>query len=96
MGLPRSLTSRLDGGRRDHRDSPWSCDSPWRRLGLVTAVPGYASSITYHPSGLANAITHTNSVVVTYAEDPDAMARPRGCRWGSPSASFRRRPTCSG
>ena len=50
--------------------------SPTYTRGYLTAVPGYANAITYHPSGLVNAITHANGVVVTHAADPNAMARP--------------------
>ena len=50
--------------------------SPTYVRGYTTAVPGYASSITYHPSNLVDTITHTNGVTVTHGVDPDGMARP--------------------
>jgi hypothetical protein len=44
--------------------------------GRLTAIPGYAPSITYHPNGLVHQITHANGVVSTQANDPDDMRRP--------------------
>jgi hypothetical protein len=50
--------------------------SPAYTNGFLTAVPGYASAITYHPNGQVNAVTRGNTVVDTYAKDPYNMARP--------------------
>ena len=44
--------------------------------GLLTAVPGYASSITYHPNGLIAQVTHANGVADLQEKDPDDLARP--------------------
>ena len=44
--------------------------------GYLTAIPGYASEITYHPNGLVNEIWHTNGIRVTQEADPDGMTRP--------------------
>ncbi len=59
------------------------CNAPAARTvsftntnGRLTAVPGFASAITYHPNGLYNQITHANGVVVTQANDPNSMLRP--------------------
>lgn len=38
--------------------------------GFLTLVPGWASSITYHPNGMVNQVTHSNTVVDTQANDP--------------------------
>jgi RHS repeat-associated protein len=40
-------------------------------------VPGYASSITYHPNGQVNQVARTNGVTDTYYEDPYGLPRPR-------------------
>jgi RHS repeat-associated protein len=44
--------------------------------GLLAAVPGYASSLTYHPNGLVAQVTHTNGVLDLQEKDPNDMARP--------------------
>jgi len=44
--------------------------------GILTSVPGYASSITYHPNGMPDRITHTNSVTDFWGQDPNKMQRP--------------------
>lgn len=44
--------------------------------GLVTSMSGWATSVTYHPNGLVNQITHANGVVSTQANDPNQMRRP--------------------
>ena len=48
-----------------------------RSRGLLTAVPGFATAITYHANGLHNQITHANGVADTQTNDPFGMARPR-------------------
>lgn len=65
-----------------------TCGTPnpngdWPRLvnfgytnGFLTSVPGYASSITYHPSGLLNTISHQNGVVETTTADANVIGRP--------------------
>ena len=44
-----------------------------------------ASSITYHPNGLVNRISHTNGVTVTHGRDPRNMARPASITIAGPS-----------
>jgi hypothetical protein len=39
-------------------------------------VPGYASSIAYHPNGMVNTITHANGVTLTQGLDSNGMQRP--------------------
>ncbi|HVF58782.1 MAG TPA: RHS repeat-associated core domain-containing protein [Thermoanaerobaculia bacterium] len=51
--------------------------SSTRQRGLLTAVPGFATAITYHANGLYNQITHANGVVDTQTNDPFGMTRPR-------------------
>jgi RHS repeat-associated protein len=51
--------------------------SPSYTQGRLTAVPGWASAVSYHANGQVHQVTHANGVVDTYAQDPDAMARPR-------------------
>lgn len=45
--------------------------------GRVTSVPGWASSITYHPNGLMASVTHANGVSVTQTNDGWARPRPK-------------------
>jgi hypothetical protein len=45
--------------------------------GLLTSVPGYASSITYSTNGTLNVVTHANGVVDTVTPDDHRMARPK-------------------
>jgi hypothetical protein len=56
--------------------------------GLLTAVPGYASSITYHPNGLVNQVTHSNGVTDLQERDPADMARPARLRTSGASEDF--------
>ncbi len=58
--------------------------SPTYTNGFLTAVPGYSSSITYHPNGQVNQVTHVNTpgnaatwVTDTYAKDPYNLPRPQ-------------------
>lgn len=50
--------------------------SPTYADGLLTAVPGYATSISYHPNGSLNQVVHANGVTWTQGLDPDSMGRP--------------------
>ena len=50
--------------------------SPGYTNGFLTSVPGWASSISYHPNGMVNQVTHSNGIVDTQANDPDMMRRP--------------------
>jgi len=56
---------------------------PWPRTvtrtydrGFLTAVPGWASSITYHPNGMLDDVFHANGVLYYQHVDPDLMRRP--------------------
>jgi len=73
VGYPSCTFTRCTA---DGAESPRNVNSTYTR-GYLTAVGGYASLITYHPSSLLNTITHTNGVVVTHEADPNGMARPR-------------------
>lgn len=44
--------------------------------GWLTSVPGYATSIGYHPNGMVHQIAHANGVTYTQAADPSGMRRP--------------------
>lgn len=44
--------------------------------GLLTAVPGFATSISYHTNATVNQVQHANGVTWTHGLDPDQMARP--------------------
>ena len=46
------------------------------QLGYLTAVPGWASTITYHANGMLNEITHANGVIYQQGLDPHWMRRP--------------------
>jgi RHS repeat-associated protein len=65
--------------------------------GYLTSVPGYATSLSYHPNGLLNQIAHQNGVTTTQANDPNAMRRPAsisathpslGALWGTGSYAY--------
>ncbi len=51
--------------------------SPTYTNGFLTAVPGYSSSITYHPNGQVDQVVRTNGVTDTYFEDPNGLPRPQ-------------------
>ena len=58
--------------------------------GSLTAVPSFATSISYHSNTMVNAVTHANGVVDTYGADANAMQRPASItttyasqNWGS-------------
>jgi RHS repeat-associated protein len=44
--------------------------------GRLTSVPGFASSVSYHPNGMTNVVTHGNAVAVTQAKDSYSNLRP--------------------
>jgi RHS repeat-associated protein len=44
--------------------------------GALTAVPGFASSISYHPSGLMSEVVHSHGATFTQEPDPWGMRRP--------------------
>jgi hypothetical protein len=44
--------------------------------GFLTAVPSFATSISYHPNMMVNAVAHANGVTDTQGVDPNAMPRP--------------------
>lgn len=46
-------------------------------LGFLTSVQGWANSITYHPSGLWDSITHSNSVIDKQLLSLDRRGRPK-------------------
>ena len=50
--------------------------SPGYTNGFLTSVPTWAGTISYHPNGMVNQVTHSNNVVDTQANDPDMMRRP--------------------
>ncbi|MEM7048500.1 MAG: RHS repeat-associated core domain-containing protein [Acidobacteriota bacterium] len=46
-------------------------------FGFLTAVPGWASNISYHPSGLYSRIDHSNGVIDQQILDSSRRDRPR-------------------
>ncbi|MFP3941909.1 MAG: hypothetical protein ACLF0P_16565, partial [Thermoanaerobaculia bacterium] len=56
--------------------------------GFLTAIPGYASEITYHPNGLVHRVAHANGVTDLQERDPDDMTRPRKLRTSGASDDF--------
>ena len=50
--------------------------SPGYTNGFLTSVPGWASTISYHPNGMVNQVSHSNGIVDTQGNDPDMMRRP--------------------
>ncbi|MGH7339045.1 MAG: hypothetical protein ACREKH_01005, partial [Candidatus Rokuibacteriota bacterium] len=61
--------------------------------GILTSVPGYASSIAYHPNGMLNQVAHANGITDVWDQDPNKMQRPESIEawyaFGTPSASAR-------
>ena len=55
--------------------------------GLLSEMPGYAGTITYHPNSLLRNVAHANGVIDTWHNDPNDMARPRQI-FASGSASW--------
>jgi RHS repeat-associated protein len=55
--------------------------------GLLGGVNGYAT-LSYHPNLLLSQVTHTNGVLETQANDPNAMRRPAVLGAASPYASW--------
>lgn len=53
----------------------------------MTSIPGFASSISYHPSGRVAEILHANGQRFTEQPDPHGMARPVGLRLDQPNGS---------
>jgi RHS repeat-associated protein len=45
--------------------------------GLLTAIPGWASSISYHPNLMVAEVAHVNNTKEVVANDPDGMLRPQ-------------------
>jgi len=45
--------------------------------GFLSAIPGYASSITYHDNAMVNQVAHTNGVTDTWQADPYLKPRPQ-------------------
>jgi RHS repeat-associated protein len=67
------------------------CPAPPRQLttayayGRPTAVPGFASAITYNDNGTLATLRHANQVVFTQTPDPYGMLRPGSIRADSPA-----------
>lgn len=72
---------------KDIEDQPRTVTHDFSR-GLLTAIPDYASSITYHPNGLYEQITHANGVADVQEKDPDDMIRPLRIRSSGASEEF--------
>jgi len=56
--------------------SPAATAVPREVSGFLTAVPSYASSLSYYPNTMINQVVHANGVTDTYGKDPNDMARP--------------------
>lgn len=86
LGLPMSVAyptcSQVPCGA-----APWGTLMNSYANGLLSAVPGFASSITHHPSGMTNTVTHSNNVLDTYSIDTGTMMpRPSAITFGSYSS----------
>jgi RHS repeat-associated protein len=55
----------------------WRTITPTFSRGFMTAIPGYASSITYHPNGMVFKVTHANQLVDVQEISSNSIARPR-------------------
>jgi len=51
--------------------------------GMVTSLPGFASSISYHDDGTINQIAHPGGITDTYEADDHAMGRPKSIKFES-------------
>jgi len=71
IGSPRCTFPECSGAAA----SPRTINFGYTR-GYLTSVEGYASLISYHPSGMVSQIAHTNGITVTQAADPHGMMRP--------------------
>jgi YD repeat-containing protein len=49
--------------------------------GMVTSLPGFANSITYHDDGTINLIAHPGGITDTYEADDHAMGRPKSIKF---------------
>ncbi|HEX2834234.1 MAG TPA: DUF4157 domain-containing protein [Thermoanaerobaculia bacterium] len=61
-----------------------------RSNGMLTAVPGYASAITYQPNGLIDTVTHgqgSSAVLEQWISDNWSMSRPQRIRAMSASGA---------
>jgi len=73
LGRPASVTYPNDQGISD----PVRTISNTYALGLLTAVPSYATSIGYHANLMVNAVLHANNVTVTHVKDDNDIRRPK-------------------
>ncbi len=71
LGYPQCTFSPCNGGASQARTVSYTYAN-----GLVTAVPGYATSLTYHSNAQPNKISHANGVAETWALDANAYGRP--------------------
>lgn len=57
--------------------------SPGFTNGMVTSLPGFANSISYHDDGTVNQIAHPGTITDTYEADDHAMGRPKSITFAS-------------
>jgi YD repeat-containing protein len=69
--------------------SSLSAVSPGFTKGMITSLPGFADSITYHDDGTVYTIAHPGGITDTYEADDNAMGRPK-------SIAFQSYDTCTG
>ncbi len=77
LGYPRCehtncVQSLPSSSRAPVRDQAFTYSNGW-----LTQVPGFASAIRYHDSGMVSEVVHTNGGKETISADPWDMARPR-------------------
>jgi YD repeat-containing protein len=57
--------------------SSLSSVSPVFSKGMLTSLPGFVNSFTYHDDGTVNQVAHPGSITDTYEADDHAMGRPK-------------------
>ncbi|MFQ5527298.1 MAG: RHS repeat-associated core domain-containing protein, partial [Thermoanaerobaculia bacterium] len=71
LGYPTCVSGGCVSAGEPSRTVAYSYDNDF-----LTAVAGYASSITYHPNGMVSGINHANGVTDLWTADPYGMRRP--------------------
>ena len=88
-GMGRTTSSTLPTCVEAIPAAPTYCDTAHqqpltltttRSKGFLTAIPGWATTITYHPNGLWQSVSHSNGAVEDQAIGSDRRPRPTSLR----------------
>ncbi|MEA2165773.1 MAG: hypothetical protein QOK37_3900 [Thermoanaerobaculia bacterium] len=63
--------------------STLSAVTPVFSKGMLTSIPGFANSVSYHDDGTVNQIAHPGSITDTYEADDHSMGRPKSIAFGN-------------